>query len=152
MLLRQGRRRLHPLSFLTANAAVRTLADEWDVVAKGSRSNGDPEPTDCQEIGIRVLKLQRGWEKSNCVVGDGTTTVHAWANSEDPDDDRLAERVRVGRLLTRDEMIARGSYDSHILAVADELLPVASSVGSGLSGLGLERVPSNFVGEAFGAY
>jgi hypothetical protein len=37
--------------------------------------------------------------------------------------------------LTREETIARGPRDPHILAVADELLPVASSVGSSLSGL-----------------
>jgi hypothetical protein len=64
---------------------------------------------------------------------------------------RDEDRVHAGRLLTREETIARGSCDPHILAVADELLPVASSVGSSLSGLGLERVPSNLVGEAFGS-
>ena len=64
---------------------------------------------------------------------------------------RDEDRVHAGRLLTREETIARGSCDPHILAVADELLPVASSVGSSLSGLGLERVPSNVVGEAFGS-
>src|SRR5271155_4183892 len=103
MSLRQGWLRLQPSSFLTNHAPIRILADEWDVVAKGSWSNGDPESPDCQEIGIRVLMLQRGWEKPNCVVGDGTTTVHAWANSDDPDDNRSAERVCVGRLLTREE-------------------------------------------------
>jgi hypothetical protein len=77
--------------------------------------------------------------------------VHAWAKSDDPDDERIGERVYTGRLLTREETIARGSSDPHILAVADELLPVASSVGSGLKGLGVERMPSNFVGEAFGS-
>jgi hypothetical protein len=98
-----------------------------------------------------VLDLHEAWKIRAHKVGDGTTTVHAWANSDDPDDDRLAERVCVGRLLTHEETTARGSCDRHILAVADELLPVASSVGSGLSGLALERVPSNFVGEAFGS-
>ena len=53
---------------------------------------------------------------------------------------RDEDRVHSGRLLTREETIARGSCDPHILAVADELLLVASSVGSSLSGLGLERV------------
>ena len=47
--------------------------------------------------------------------------------------------------MTRED--ARGSCDRHILAVADELLPIACSVGSGLCGLGFERVLSNFVGE-----
>jgi hypothetical protein len=64
---------------------------------------------------------------------------------------RDEDRVHAGRLLTREETIAHGSCDPHILAVADKLPPVASSVGSSLSGLGLERVPSNVVGEAFGS-
>lgn len=77
--------------------------------------------------------------------------MYAWAENNDPDNERAAERVYAGGLLKHEETIARGPRDPHILAVADEPLPVASSVGSGMSGLGLERVPSNFVGEAFGS-
>jgi hypothetical protein len=41
--------------------------------------------------------------------------VHAWAKNDDPDDERMGERVYTGRLLAREETIARGSCDPHIL-------------------------------------
>ena len=65
--------------------------------------------------------LNKGWEMRDCVVGDGTTIVQAWAEYRDPDDEEAGWRVYAGRLLKHAETIARGAYDPHILAVADEL-------------------------------
>jgi hypothetical protein len=104
---------------LTHHASVRIFLDEWEVIAAGSWSNGHSDNPDHQELGVRVLMLRNG--EASTTIGDGTTIVQAWAESHDPDDERLAECVTVGRLLTFEETSARGSCDPHILAVADEL-------------------------------
>jgi hypothetical protein len=50
----------------------------------------------------------------SCTIGDGTAIVYAWAENNDPDNERAAERVYAGRLLKHEEMIARGPRDPHI--------------------------------------
>ena len=65
------------------------------------------------------------------------------------------ERPRTSTLQWRNEALriineVGDRNSTRFLQIFDKL-PLASGVGSGLKGLGVERMPSNFVGEAVGS-